>query len=259
MLMYIFWYGSIASVTASIAWVLLVNLCRLGYLIQAVVSHNECERHYFQGLYNESSLTRMRWDLSASNSIREQSCARWGWAVPTAGAVRAIAQAAADYGCACVVDYGAGRGFWSFLLSQQGIAVVAIDANPSWYPPHLLHHPIIAGGIGPSNGRRDGPDRSDEAAVVEERAARERLSDRRALLLLVWPPCWSPMAADALDAFAGPAVAYVGEPAGGRTASPGFFSRLAAGWCLRRRVRLPNWAGCCDALHIYARRDRADG
>jgi hypothetical protein len=252
MLISVILYG---SVTASLAWATIVFLCRLGYLIRAAVSHNECERHYFNGLYNESSWTRMRWNLSASNRIREQSCARWGWAVPTAGAVRAIGQAANDYSCSCVVDYGAGRGFWSLLLSQHGIAVVAIDANPSWYPPHLLHHPIIAGGIGPSNGRRGGPDRAD---AVDERAARERLADRRALLLLVWPPCWSPMAADALEAFAGPAVAYVGEPPGGRTASPAFFARLASGWQLRRRVPLPNWAGCRDALHIYGRRDRAD-
>jgi hypothetical protein len=255
MLMYIIMFVSLASVTASIAWVALVSLCRLGYLIKAVFSHNECERNYFHGLYNESSWTRMRWDLSASNRVREQSCSRWGWAVPTAGAVRAIAQVATDYGCSCVVDYGAGRGFWSHLLSQQGIDVVAIDANPSWYPPDLLHHPILAGGIGPPNGRRDAPGQPDDAATVGERAARERLADRRALLLLVWPPCWSPMAADALDAFAGRAVAYVGEPPGGRTASAAFFTRLAASWRLRRRVPLPNWAGCRDALHIYERID----
>ena len=244
------------SALVFIGWIAIVNLYRLAHLIRAGLSSNECERNYYHGLYQGSSWTRPVWDLSTSNRIRDFSCEQWGWAVPTSFAVSAIVKAAITHDCSYIVDYGAGRGYWSHLIAKQArptITVVAVDANPTWYTG-ACHHPLIAGGIGSHGARRDD---SGSAAAADERTAREWLGRRGALLLLVWPPCWSPMAADALDAFAGPALAYVGESPGGRTASAAFFARLAAGWLLRRRVPLPTWAGCSDALHIYSRRGGA--
>jgi hypothetical protein len=245
----LFYWSFILVVT----YVVILNVLKLRFLVLAKCSHNECERHFYEGLYKGTSWSRREWDLSASNKIREISCETWGWAVPTSTAVSAIVETAKLCNCTCIVDYGAGRGYWSHLISRYGasdLSVIAMDANPTWYAGGS-HHPIIIGGIGVYGAKRDGPDRIDPAG---ELMARQYLGQSAALLLLVWPPCWSPMAADALDAFAGPALAYVGEPVGGRTASAAFFQRLAGGWDLRRRVALPNWAGCADALYVYTRR-----
>ena len=238
-------------------YVFILNLIKLKYLFKAEFSHNECEKHYYKGLYRETSWFRLEWNLPASNRIREIACHRWGWAIPTASAISTIIQAAKDDNCSCIIDYGAGRGYWSHLLARQAPAsfsIIAMDANPAWYIGES-HYPLKAGGIGAYGARRDGPERVDPA---DERAARQCLGRPMALLLMVWPPCWSPMAADALDAFAGPTLVYVGEPAGGRTASAAFFQRLDSGWRLQRRVALPNWSGCADALYLFSRRGQPD-
>ncbi|KAJ1494291.1 hypothetical protein T484DRAFT_2017086 [Baffinella frigidus] len=118
---------------------------------------------------------------------------------------------------------GAGRG---------GVEVLAVDANCAWYPEAARHFPLRQGGL--------------------SEASRE-LADPATLLLLVWPPCWSPMAVEALGAYRGGVLAYVGEEEGGKTASKAFFQRLRDEWRPVREVTIPTWRGCADRLTIYHR------
>uniref|UniRef100_A0A7S4QTN3 Opioid growth factor receptor (OGFr) conserved domain-containing protein n=1 Tax=Alexandrium monilatum TaxID=311494 RepID=A0A7S4QTN3_9DINO len=61
------------------------------------------------------------------------------------------------------------------------------------------------------------------------------------------------MAVEALRAFQGDVVVYVGEGRGGSTAWHSFFDALEAGWVERERVSIPNWHGRTDCLYVYGR------
>ena len=86
-------------------------------------------------------------------------------------------------------------------------------------------------------------------------------------LLLCWPPgvsnrkeadagaapIYSPMADQALAAFRGACVVFVGA----RTrsfGSPAFYARLERGWRLEEQLPLPNLGDWRDAVHVYRRR-----
>ena len=147
---------------------------------------------------------------------------RYSWAVPTAEAIAAIAAYNVP-----VVDFGAGAGYWSMLLAEAGVDVVAYD-DWSWGRPLKLWHPVETGGVESLDGH----------------------SDRA--MLLVYPPNDSPMAIDALITWGGDLLFFVGEPYR-VTATPAFFDALAAGWHLERRVDLPNWRGKLDELYVLRR------
>ena len=151
---------------------------------------------------------------------------KYSWAIPTAEAVSVIA----SYGVS-VVDFGAGSGYWSYLLSEAGVDVVAYD-DWSWGRPMKLWHPVKTGGV-------------DQLEKHRDRA-----------MLLVYPPNDSPMAVNALNEWGGDLLFFVGEPYR-VTATPAFIDALAEGWHLDRRVDLPNWRGKVDELYIL-RKGNAD-
>ena len=62
------------------------------------------------------------------------------------------------------------------------------------------------------------------------------------------------MAVNALRAYAGRRVAYVGEWDGGCTGDEAFHALLSRGWRETERVAIPQWWGLHDALYIYERR-----
>ena len=86
---------------------------------------------------------------------------------------------------------------------------------------------------------------------------------RHAVLLLVWPPCWSEMPHNVVRSFNGDWIVYVGEPLHDRTpqdrswaatASASLIELLQRSWSLDRTVPLPNWPdGARDHLAVYRR------
>mmetsp|Transcript_78066 Transcript_78066/g.210212 ORF Transcript_78066/g.210212 Transcript_78066/m.210212 type:complete len:118 (+) Transcript_78066:2-355(+) len=79
---------------------------------------------------------------------------------------------------------------------------------------------------------------------------------RSQTLLLCWPDMESGFAEHCLDLFPGTRLVYVGEGAGGCTASAGFFRRLARGWTLQDSRPLGRFPGyeVEDAAHVYVRK-----
>ena len=145
---------------------------------------------------------------------------RYSWAVPTDEAINAIK----GYDVP-VVDFGAGSGYWSKLLADQGVNVVAYD-DWSWGRP-VTWFPVQTGGI------ESLPQHQDRA------------------MLLVWPPHNS-MPLDALRAWDGGLLFYVGEVFR-VNGSVEFFGHLSRGWHLERKISLPNWRGKVDALYVLRR------
>jgi hypothetical protein len=130
-----------------------------------------------------------------------------------------------------VVDFGAGTGYFAYLLEQRGVDTAAID-NWSGGKPEMLWHPVQSGGVEALSGT----------------------SDR--VLLLSWPPKLSPMAIIALREWGGTRLIYAGEILR-RTADPSFHRELAANWQLVERITIPQWRNFSDAIYLFERREGA--
>jgi hypothetical protein len=73
-------------------------------------------------------------------------------------------------------------------------------------------------------------------------------------MFLCWPPYDTRMAEEALRAYAGNAVVYVGEGYGGCTANDAFHERLKADFECVYSVELPRWFGIHDHMTIWRRK-----
>ena len=103
-----------------------------------------------------------------------------------------------------IVEIGAGRGHWARALGDAGVAVEAFDDGSALPGRGAQVFPVAMGdGLAAVRGSPD------------------------AALLLVFPPP-TPMALNALDAFAGRVVLYAGEPRGGANGTDAFFDALDA-------------------------------
>ncbi len=74
------------------------------------------------------------------------------------------------------------------------------------------------------------------------------------VLLLCWPPYDDPMARDALSAYGGDLVVYVGEPRGGCSGDDAFFDLLDRDWTLEHLHVPARWEGAYDDVAVYRRR-----
>ncbi len=151
--------------------------------------------------------------------------------------------------CPRIVEIGAGNGYWAWMLTQYGCDVIAYDIAPTendWV--HGSHYPVLEGG-------------TEKAALHPDRA-----------LMLCWPPHSDPMAFDALSAYQGDTLIYIGESSGGCTGDENFFRRLgctltwvdedgeyrdvtpSSEWTLLQKLNIPQWEGIHDAVYVYQRR-----
>lgn len=196
------------------------------------------------------SSEEMRTLLEFHQNVVSLVATNFSFALPCARALRAIARHAPS-----VVELGAGSGLWAELLRRGGVPVDAFDVAP----PRRRFGRVDQGGPASAGG-----------------------ASGAAALLLCWPPleCEAPvagqrdgamqlMALDALRAYRGPTLLYIGEWRGctglvshmsSRTCEHGqqggerFQAAVEAGWSLVERVALPRWPGFADALYVFRRR-----
>lgn len=156
--------------------------------------------------------------------LRGRWVERYSWAIPNREAVETIA------GHEPIVEVGAGTGYWAYLLEQVGGDVVCYDVAPPGDDERW--HEV----------RRGGPE------VLLEGTFDDRT------LFVCWPAFYETLAHDALEAYGGDTVVYVGEGPGGCNATGAFFGRLDEGsWRLEREVAIPQWPGVEDEVRIYER------
>ena len=179
-----------------------------------------------------------RWLLSTHVDINNHDAYRrmfnqtYSYGIPNVEALDAIIRHS-PFG---VVDYGAGPGYWTWLLRKREVSVKAIDVDPQ----------------SSDLTRYNGP--PAQAWTDVDRGGAPRLSHGTAkrTLLLVWPPDTSEMAYEALDLWKGNTLAYVGEWFGA-TATPRFHRRLQREFELLEEVRIPTFYGFYDLLMIFKR------
>ena len=175
------------------------------------------------------------WTRGTQESYRWEMIPRYSFAIPNDRAIAALAALSP------LVEIGAGRGYWAYLLQQAGADVLPFDTYPKRYADSGWWRP----GCGEpwTKVLRGGPER---AGRYPERT-----------LFLCWPPHGDGMASRALRAYrraGGQRVAYVGEGDGGCTGDEAFHRALERDWQEARLVRLPHWSGINDWLWIYRRK-----
>ena len=155
---------------------------------------------------------------------------RYSYAIPTDEALKWMA------GIGPMVEVGAGKGYWALMISDRGGDIVAYDAvdprensmtdrEKPWYSVTVADCMVAA----------DHPDRT---------------------LFLCWPPLGSDMATRATLSYlsaGGKYIIYIGEGAGGCTASESFFEILDAKMAdiTPIGVDVLSWWGIHDHLYFY--------
>jgi len=166
---------------------------------------------------------------------RDRLVAQYAWAIPNGAALRALAIVAP------LVEIGAGNGYWSHLLRQMGVDILAYDINPPVDQGHTNEYARNSLAVGRmwTEVLPGGP---EQAALHADRT-----------LFLCWPPSYDSMGYDTLSAYrsaGGRLLAYVGDftPACGDEA---FREALQRDWRLLTGRNIPKWFGMKDTLTFW--------
>jgi hypothetical protein len=151
---------------------------------------------------------------------------RYSWAVPTNAAIDLVARYAP------LVEMGAGGGYWTHLLRERGVDVIAYDRERPHDDNYFARHQWTHIEPGTPRSLRQHSDRS---------------------LLLCWPPKGSAMATNCLKQWHGEHLVHVGEWKIS-TGSPAFYDRLETGFDLVAELSIPQWEGIHDTLTVWRRR-----
>lgn len=165
--------------------------------------------------------------LGEPHYLRPDLVRAFSWAVPNWKALDAIER----HSPSGVIEIGAGTGYWAHRLALNDVRVMAFDIKPfengqaanAWFN-------VVQGG-------------PEKAALHPDKT-----------LFLSWPPYAESMASDALQAYTGNTVIYIGEGWGGCTADDEFHDALNTYWKRVELVELPQYNGIHDSLFIFIRR-----
>lgn len=159
---------------------------------------------------------------------------RFAYAVPTTEAIDEILEFLAGDS---VLEIGAGRALWAFLLQ---LAMAKVEATDRWTPMESGYESF-----------KDNNHTYTHVRHVEARLAAELTA--HPCLMAIWPPYANAMAVDALRVFRGDKVIYIGEIQG-CTASDDFHRLLDTDWREKQVVAIPQWWGINDAIYFYVRK-----
>lgn len=150
--------------------------------------------------------------------FRGELVGNYSWAVPSDDALKALVRHSP------IIEIGAGTGYWGRQAQNLGADVLCFDK----YPPITTWHPVYRGSVRPARAH----------------------SDRS--LFLCWPPYGHRLAFEALRAYRGKTVIYVGEQ-DGCTGDRQFHQALERDWTEIERIWIPRWWGIYDAMYVFTR------
>lgn len=191
--------------------------------------------------YKKSKLPGVWLSSLNEHMARDVSIKYFGMTIPTWAAIEKLVR----YGP--FIEVGCGLGYWAYLLRQQGADIIATDHK---MPAQSEYH---WGNKWGHNTRRWVPnielwDAQDAAYAHTKRT-----------LLMVWPCYDKPWAANALNAYVGQTVVYVGEGSGGCTADDRFHDMLATDWDPVDEIDSIAWSGSHDHILVYRSRASSGG
>lgn len=175
--------------------------------------------------YVEAEKDDRRW-----RDHRSRLVTKYSWAIPSDDAIRVLAKHSP------IVEVGAGAGYWAKLTAEAGGNVRAFDSSPAWL------------------GRNGYVDPESRWFPVQRAQANVTARFPHRTLFLCWPPYNTGMAEEALRAYRGNTVVYVGESVGGCTATDAFHEQLDESFNEVDRVDIPRWFGIHDRMTVWRRK-----
>lgn len=178
-------------------------------------------------------------------TTRDELCKQYTWSIPDPLSLEFVK---AHIGPSADLN-GAGTGYWSWQLSQMGIDMVAYDLFPPQHTGQNHYH-------SPRNKRGEALLGIVREVFFDVRAGNHLMAGKHPdrTLLLCWPPYSDDMAAQALQAYLGKRLIYIGEPCGGCTADDDFFALLDEAWEEIAEHRPVQWWGIHDYITVYGRK-----
>lgn len=186
-------------------------------------------------------------DLPQENGkriTRNDMCRKYAWSIPDPVSLAFVA----EWLLPKALEIGAGTGYWASLLAQMGVDMLCYDIDPpqhcgqNWY-----HSPRNEEGTKLLGITRE--------VFFNVHAGNHLMAaehpDRT--LFLCWPPYDSDMAYQALLAYQGKRLVYIGEGDGGCTADEQFFKLLAEQWHMVSCHMPVQWSGIHDEIEVYER------
>jgi SAM-dependent methyltransferase len=200
--------------------------------------------------------------------FRDNLTREYAWGIPTQHALETIAKYAP------ILELGAGSGYWAYLLRKKGVDILAYDRSPPSLRPKRAWHGKQWTGVVYGRARKAAkhPDRTlllcwpPQAPWSRTESYRTimkttiefknlRRLQRKAKLRERPAMAQERFSFDALAAYRGEHVIYIGEPEGGVTATREFFALLARDWECIDQVTLPHWRPIRDDLFVYRRKE----
>ncbi|KAI9023168.1 hypothetical protein DFJ74DRAFT_76156 [Hyaloraphidium curvatum] len=175
----------------------------------------------------ESKTHALIYGPNSTPALRGVYLDTFGCTKPTDSAVAALKSLAKK-----VIEIGAGRGHWALALRKAGVDVLAVDDY--------------------SDIPKDDPNAAPVTYVIRGTHDLIPKNPDRTLLLVYPPP--TKLAAEALKAYAGRLLFYVGEPRGGANANDVFFDELQRSWRVQKVVDIEPYEGGVEKLWILERR-----
>lgn len=173
---------------------------------------------------------------------RWSSIRKYGFAVPTYEAIATIDSCCIHPYADNIIEIGAGTGYWTYLLQQLNRRTRAFDPAPggTTRSPYSFW-------------------KSWARVEKDDHTVLHRLPEAKsAVLVMIWPDYDVDWPAQALEAFPGQVLVYIGEGFGGCTGNERFHDILAKDWKAMDSKRIPQWPGIHDHLEIYRRKTEAD-
>lgn len=217
--------------------------------------------------YGEYQRASFALDDGVFTDFRHRFTSRWTWAIPDPNALEFIVETLDGRP---VVEMGAGNGYWAWMLSQYGVDVVAYDHHPighekSWFGTEAMH----------AEERWPKSVEVEEYFPVQEGSVEmlSLLDDcAERVLFLCWPNYDTDFAYDAVKAFRGDTVIYIGEGNGGCTANWKFWALMEGTdeyghfgmeegdvapdqeWEFVEHHDIEQWSGLRDHIRVYKRK-----
>lgn len=170
----------------------------------------------------------------ASTELRRKLVPRYTWTVTDPETVAFVAEHAG----ATVIDPMAGTGYWARLLADRGALALAYDQQPPdgteanhWHQEATPWTRILPG---------EAPDTVAAAGP-------------NVTLLLSWPPYNTGDGTDAVRAYTGSRIIYIGEGEGGCTGDDALHKLLATEWTEVDHHCPVQWWGIHDMIYVYDR------
>jgi len=157
----------------------------------------------------------------------------YGYSVPSKDAVEKSYEFC---GSDKILGICSGLGTWEYLFRLSGLEVTATDVGSS-------------GGYAVDFKKTRTP-----IEKINHMTAIKKYGLSHNVLFMSWPPLESSIAVEAVRAFPGSKVIYIGECYGGCTANKDFFSLLNKSFVLKETIRIPSWVGIYDKMYFYVRK-----